>query len=186
MKLFERMSTEIPADDSASVGEKMLLYWLIRDLQPEVVIETGTHRGLASLYMAHALYDNNKGHLHTADPFDWGQPGNFAKFPELDSRITYYRKDGSEMIDKLENIDFAFIDGFHEVKDVVPEIKNLLPKLTKGATVVFHDCWYGNTDGVNEALEECGLTSIWLPTKNAIRIYQHGIDRPKSRDEIHN
>lgn len=185
MKLFERMSREVPADDSASVAEKMLLYWLLRDMKPETVIETGTHRGLTSLYMAHALMDNQKGHLYTADPFEWGQRANFDKFPEMSDRITFFKTEGRQMIDTLDKIDFAFIDGYHEVKDVVPEIENLLPRLTSGAIVIFHDCWYGNTDGVNEAMEQTGLQSVWLPTTNAIRIYQHTIDKPKGRDEIY-
>ncbi len=171
---------EVPADDSTSHGEKMLLYWLIRELKPQTVIETGTHRGLTTLYLAAALEDNNAGHLHTADPnTEWGQLGNFRKFPTLEQRITYYPEMGETMINRLTDIDFAFIDGFHEVKDVVPEIQNLLPRLSERAIVVFHDCWYGNTDGVNEAVEECGLQSIWIPTKNAMRVYSKHDDRPK-------
>lgn len=183
--LFKRTETEIPADDSTSVGEKMLLYWLIRELKPEVAIETGTHRGLTSIFMAHALMDNGRGKLHTADPFEWGQVGNFAKFPELKDFIHFYFEEGSKMIDKLDKIDFAFIDGYHEVKDVVPELNNLMPKLSPNAVVVLHDCWYGNTDGVNEALEACGLQSVWLPTQNAIRIFQKLEGKPKGRDLLY-
>ncbi len=182
---FDKILLEIPAEDSAAIGEKMLLYWLIRELKPETVIETGTHRGLSSLYMAHALYDNQKGRLHTADPFEWGQRGNFNKFLELDKYITFYQTPGSEMLKLIDNIDFAFIDGFHGVKDVVPEIKQLLLKLTAGSIVVFHDCWYGDTGGVNEAIEEAGLVSVWLPTTNAIRIYQHPIIKPRGRDNLY-
>lgn len=183
---LEEINKEIPADDSTSLGEKMLLYWMIRELKPEVVIETGTHRGLTSLYMAQAIHDNQFGYLHTADPFDWGQTGNFRKFPELEKVMKFYLEEGSEMINKLEKIDFAFIDGFHEIQDVIPEVKNILPKLSSNAIVVFHDCWYGNTDGVNEALDECGLKSVWLPTKNAIRIYRHEVGNPRDRYELYN
>lgn len=179
LEFIEDVKKEIPVDDSASEGEKMLLYWLIRETKPEVVVETGTHRGLSGTYLAHALHDNKKGHLHTADPFDWGQHGNFRKFPELEKRITFYNERGEDMIKKLDKIDFAFIDGFHEDFEVIPEIEALIPKLSKRAVVVFHDCWYGDTAGVNEAVEKAGLKSVWIPTKNAIRIYTKHEAKPK-------
>ena len=170
---------EVPSDDSTSLGEKMLLYWLIRELKPEIVVETGTHRGLTTLYMLAALYDNGKGHLHTCDPNpQWGQVGNFAKFPNLLPYVSFYEEKGFSMLQKIKNIDFAFIDGFHGKQDVLPEIGVLLSNISERATVVFHDCWYGNTDGVNEAIEEVGLHTIWLPTTNAIRIYSKHEDRP--------
>lgn len=183
MKFKEQIDLEVPKDDSTSMGEKMLLYWLIRDMKPKVVIETGTHRGLTSLYIAHALYDNGEGHLTTCDPNpEWYSNGNFAKFPELAPYITYEQKMGKDL--DIQNIDFAFIDGFHDFKDVLPEITMLMPKLNKSAVVVFHDCWYGNTDGVNEAIEAYGLQTIWLPTKNAIRIYSKHPDKPTGPQDL--
>lgn len=175
MERFDKFHKEIPSDDSTSEGEKMILYSLIRELKPETVIETGTHRGLTSVYLAQALVDNGKGVLHTCDPNDeWGQVGNFRKFPEIVGIVTFYRKMGSQMLreDIDTPIDFAFIDGFHGRMDVIPEIKALLPLLSENAVVVFHDCWPLNeSDGVNEACAEMGLHSVWLPTKNAMRVY---------------
>lgn len=177
-ELEQLIAKEVPSDDSASRGEKMLLYWLIRELKPTTVIETGTHKAMATLYMAAALCDNGNGHIHTCDPYDWGARGNIAKFSDLAERITFYEKRGTHMLPLIEHIDFAFIDGFHGYHDVLPEIELLMPRLSKRATVVFHDCWYGDSDGVNEAVEAAGLQSLWLPTKNAIRIYQTPEERP--------
>lgn len=174
--MFDSFKVEVPKDDSASEGEKMLLHWLIRELKPETVVETGTHRGLATLYMAQALEENGKGHLHTYDPYDWGQKGNFRKFPALEKRITSHQERGDSC--DIENIDFAFIDGFHEKEEVDTEIAKIFPNLSKRAVVVFHDCWYGDTDGVNEAVKEAKLTTLWLPTTNAIRIYSKHEERP--------
>lgn len=179
--LETEISREVPSDDSASVGEKQLLYWLIRETKPRVAVETGTHRGLATLYMAAALADNAVGHLTTYDPFEWGQVGNFAKFSALNPYITYKQARGDSM--QEEQIDFAFIDGFHGLKDVIEELSVLIPRLAPRAIVVLHDCWYEkeevhNGTGVNDALESYGLFSTWLPTTNAIRIYSRHEDRP--------
>ena len=45
----------------------MSLYFLIRELKPEIVIETGVHRGVSSLFILQALHDNNKGKLFSID-----------------------------------------------------------------------------------------------------------------------
>lgn len=178
LKFRALIDTEVPKDDSTSLGEKMLLYWLIRDLKPQNVIETGTHRGLTSLYMAHALFDNQLGHLTTCDPNpEWSSRGNFAKFPDLLPYITFVLGKGKDL--EVSNVDFAFIDGFHGKEDVDEELAMLLPKLADRAVVVFHDCWYGLSEGVNESLEEAGLQTLWLGTKNALRIYSKHEDRPR-------
>lgn len=183
MKYKDDIDRELPKDDSTSEAEKSLLYWLIRDLKPKTVIETGTHRGYTSLYMAHALYDNGFGHLTTCDPnTEWYAQGNFNKFPELAPYITYKAIQGKDL--DVKDIDFAFIDGFHGKEDVLPELEMLLPKLSNSAVVVFHDCWYGNTDGVNEALEEAKLKTLWLPTKNAIRIYSKHPKKPTGPQDL--
>lgn len=172
MKFKEQIDIQVPKDDSTSEGEKMLLYWLIRELKPKIVVETGTHRGLTALYMAHALYDNGEGHLITCDPNpEWYSQSNFGKFPELQEYITFQLIQGKYL--DVKDIDFFFCDGFHGKQDVLEEIDHFLPLLSSRATIVFHDCWYGNIEGVNEAIEERGLHSIWLPTKNAIRIYNN-------------
>lgn len=188
MKFKEEINKEVPKDDSTSEGEKMLLYWLIRELKPRNVVETGTHRGLTSLYMAHALFDNGQGHLTTCDPnTEWGQRGNFAKFPELLPYVTFWPIKGKQL--NVEDIDFAFVDGFHGFKDVYDELKTLLPKLSKSAVVILHDCWYEKEDsingtGVNEAIESFGLQTLWLPTKNAMRIYSKHPDMPTSPEDL--
>jgi predicted O-methyltransferase YrrM len=177
MKFKDAIDSEVPKDDSTSMGEKMLLYWLIRELKPKVVIETGTHRGLTSLYMAHALFDNGEGHLTTCDPNpEWYAKGNFAKFPELSPFITFKLCKGKDL--EVENIDFAFIDGFHEFTDVLEELHMLLPRMSETSVAVFHDCWFGNSDGVNEALKESGIDTLWLGTKNAIRLFSKHPPRP--------
>ena len=43
------------------------LYFLVRELKPEKIIETGVHRGVSSLFILQALEDNGKGELYSID-----------------------------------------------------------------------------------------------------------------------
>lgn len=163
--------------DAATREEVELLYALVRALKPDVCVETGTHKGLSATYITHALADNDKGHLYTFDPFDWEQEDTFAKLPpDVRNRVTYFRERGESV--KLEQkIDFVFIDGYHGVRDVIEEWKAIEPQLAKNAIVVFHDCDNeptNNASGVNAAIQQLGLRNVYLPTKNRIRIYEHG------------
>lgn len=172
MQYEEEIRREVPLDDSTDIEEKMVLYKAIKKLKPKVVVETGTHRGLTSLYMAHALFENKKGHLHTADPYEWGAVGNFRKFPQLEERITYYQIPGKDL--NVENIDFLFIDGYHEKIEVLAEIDALFPKLNKGAHVYFHDTNGSNIScDVPGAIDERGLKVKYLKTKNGMAHYIH-------------
>jgi len=171
IKHKELIEIEVPQDDSAEIGEKLFLYGLLRALKPKVIVETGTHKGKTTLYMLCALQDNGLGHLHTYDPFEWGQIGNFRKFPELEKLVTYYQQKGKDC--QVDNIDFAFIDGFHETEVVLEEINSIAPRLTETGIMVFHDCLYSRpfAESVNKACELAGLKTVWLPTFNGIRIY---------------
>lgn len=174
MQFEELILKEVPIDDSTSLAEKMILYREIKELKPNVVLETGTHRGLTSLYMLHALWENGFGRLYTADPFEWGAKGNFRKFPELEAFVTHKQIRGSLMIAEIEGIEFAFIDGFHEKVEVLEEIDALLPRLADGAVVYFHD-----TNGSNEscdvigAIKERKLKVETIKTENGMMKYVH-------------
>lgn len=174
-ELEERILAEVPGEDSASHEEKMILYNEIKKLKPKNIIETGTHRGLTTLYMAAAVVENKKGFINTADPFEWGASGNFRKFPELEKVITYHQLPGKDMIRLCEpEIDFAFIDGFHEKHIVLEEIKALLPFLANKAVVYFHDTNGSNPHcDVPGAIKEAGLKVETIKTLNGMMKYVH-------------
>lgn len=173
-ELEQKILAEVPAEDSTSHEEKMILYNEIKKLKPKNIVETGTHRGLTTLYMAAAVVENKKGHINTADPFDWGASGNFRKFPDHEKVITFHKLPGKDMIPMVDKIDFAFIDGFHEKHIVLEEIKALLPQLAPGAVVYFHD-----TNGRNPycdvpgAIEEAGMKVEVIKTLNGMMKYVH-------------
>ncbi len=172
--MLDEIKKEIPNEDSASEEEKMILHDEILKLKPKVIVETGTHRGLTTMYLALAVQKNGIGHIWTADPFEWGASGNFRKFPELEKLITYEQIEGKDL--KVEKIDFMFIDGFHEKVVVLEEINALFPHLNDGAVVYFHDTNGSNAScDIPGAVQEAGLKVEQINTLNGMMRYVHNI-----------
>lgn len=171
LKFQEEMFKEVPNDDSCDYGEQLFLYGLIRAIKPTRILEVGTHKGLTTLMMAHALYDEGiKGKIITCDPNSWDSTGNFEKFPALEKYIEFHRKPSMEM--NIDEVDFIFFDGMHGRIDVAEEISKFIPKLSPRGVAVFHDCaGDGDEVGSNAACIESGLETVWLPTLNCMRIY---------------
>ncbi len=70
IELLEKISLinkEILNGHSRNEAYFISLYFLIRELKPETIIETGVHRGVSSLFILQALHDNGKGMLFSID-----------------------------------------------------------------------------------------------------------------------
>lgn len=181
---FRDRIEQIPQDDSTDPEEKMILYRDIKKLKPKVILETGTHRGKTTLYMAHALFENGGGHIYTADPYPyWCQLHHIRMVPELEPFITYFEIPGIELADKVtEKVDFMFIDGFHEKHEVLAEIDALFPLLNDGAVVYFHDTNGSNPScDVPGAIKERGLKVEQLKTLNGMMRYEHNSSNSKPK-----
>ncbi len=168
-KYEQEFIDKIPSEDSTSREEKIILMQDIIKSKPKIIVETGTHRGLTTCYLA--LVAKEMGAVvHTYDPYDYGANGNFEKFPELP--IVYHQQPGRSC--DLESIDFFFCDGYHEKIHVIEELDTILPKLTDGAIVYFHD-----TNGSNAlcdvpgGIDHHGLKVEYLKTLNGMAKYVH-------------
>lgn len=171
MKLidFGGLKDELALDD----GEGEFLYGLVRAIKPQVCLEIGTHNGYSTNYIIQALKENGAGHLWTTDPVNYGAADRILFEDRVLVDFLYLKGCDTKLTGK---IDFAFIDGFHTIDDVVPEIQNLLPQLNENAVVVFHDAQNEKSnlkEGVNAAIKKMGLITTWLPTKYGLQIYQH-------------
>jgi hypothetical protein len=70
IELLEKISIvnkKILSGHSRNEAYFISLYFLIRKLKPETIIETGVHRGVSSLFILQALHDNSKGMLFSID-----------------------------------------------------------------------------------------------------------------------
>lgn len=160
--------------DALTREEGELLYALVRSTKPLNCVETGTHKGLSSHYIAQALKDNDRGHLITCDPVDWKQFDMRDSSP-LKDWFTFQQVRGVDSLVE-DKIDFLFIDGYHGKKDVIEEIEYFFPMLSENAIVMFHDCdnnEISNTTMVNAAIFEKGLKTTFIKTQNRMRIYEH-------------
>jgi len=163
--------SELRDGDTSMQEEAEFLAALVRAIKPTICLETGTHKGYASIHIGNALKANEKGHLWTYDITDYGQGKNITD-AGLDGIVTTVVQDSKNL--KLSDmIDFAFIDGCHNDLFVEDEFKNLLPQLNHGAIVIFHDHSTVPGSGPALAIKNLGIKVIYIPTKYGMGIYRY-------------
>jgi len=107
--------------DTWGIDEGMahLLTGLVRALKPQIVFETGTHRGRSTRAIAEGLVANKFGHLWTVDPKDYGLMSSGAIREEEKEFVTQVIGStpdvfGEEPLIDLQGIEMAFLDGAHD------------------------------------------------------------------------
>lgn len=129
--LQERNGRVWECDDEtgAEIETQQFLYGLVRVLKPELVVETGTYKGVTAEVMARACKENNFGRVVTCDPYDHraGQSKSHLFYP-LEFR--YCR---SFDLPELSEADLVFCDSDYEYRGT--EILRCKP----GAVIVVHD-----------------------------------------------
>jgi len=108
--------------DMASLdeGSADLLYGLVRAMQPNFVLETGTHKGRSTRAISAALSANGRGCMVTVDMDDYGTLDKaVGNAKELVHQIVEKSPDALDTVKKfmddngIATIDFAFLDGDH-------------------------------------------------------------------------
>lgn len=125
-------------DDAAEHEVSLLAAAFVHALQPDVVVETGTHTGQTARLIGEALARNGQGHLYTVENESCFHPLAVANCEGLPVTVIY--SDSMEWIrsgDVPDGIGFAWIDGAWENR--IPEIEALYPLFSPGAVVGIHD-----------------------------------------------
>lgn len=107
LKIKRRRELSIPF----YYGRRLAWYTLIRILKPEVVVETGTDKGLGTLIMAHALQKNGKGKIFTIDSDPYS--GSLIDLFEW-SNIEILRGNSLALLESVESIDLFLHDSNHD------------------------------------------------------------------------
>jgi len=141
--ILRRIERENEDEKVWIVGPKTghFLYWLVRVVRPEFVVEIGTSVGYSALWLASALERNAWGELWTVEShkerFERAK-ANIAE-SELEHRIHQIHGHAPELFfeesDELpERIDFAFYDA---TKQTTREFFDaVLPRMQSGAMIV--------------------------------------------------
>lgn len=136
-------------------GDQRALYYLIRALRPQNVLEVGTHIGASTLFIARALQANSNGaRMTSVDIYDVNDPStaNWTRYGASDSprgsleraRLADSVSFSAEgalpfMARTSEKFDFIFLDGDHKAAAVYKEIAGALKILAPGGVILLHD-----------------------------------------------
>jgi predicted O-methyltransferase YrrM len=140
----------------------MLLHALVRNIQPRVIVETGTCLGASTIWMASALRASGGVALHTYDLYRPPPDARLASSPLFHDRrraveariatagfadLVHIHEGDSvqqlmasrDTLRSLGGVQFAFIDGDHSPKGALADLQALEPVLQIGGYVMLHD-----------------------------------------------
>lgn len=118
-----------------------LLYTVIRNQQPEHVVEIGTYKGGTSETLGRALVANGRGSLHTLSPFDAERFSAISpRWPQkLREAITYYPINSMEFFIKADaqklSLDLVLVDGNHDYEFANFDIQAAARRMTPGGFI---------------------------------------------------
>lgn len=125
-----------------SPSQGKLLHRIVKYFQPNIMVELGTSLGISSMYQVSAspesFFVGIEGCASTASFADQ----NIALFSENKTFLVVmggFDVMLPQVLQKLEKVDHAFIDGNHAYKPTLKYFSLLLPKLHENSILIFHD-----------------------------------------------
>jgi len=115
------------------LGRRLAWYALIRIFKPEVVVETGTDKGIGTLVMARALERNRSGKIFTldSDPFA-GALIDLNKW----TNIEFLKGNSIKLLNEFKTIDFFIHDSNHDYSYEYSEFNSIEGKLSPSSVVL--------------------------------------------------
>jgi predicted O-methyltransferase YrrM len=122
----------------------LLLFKLVRKLNPMASIELGTCLGISGSFMASAQRINGRGKLVTlegAESLAAIAGSNFEVLGLDNVEVVRGRFQDTlpSVLGRVERLDFGFIDGHHDGQATLGYFEELIPHLAAGAVLVFDD-----------------------------------------------
>jgi len=115
-----------------------MLYGLVRAWRPNIVVETGTHLGISSAYIAQALEDNRSGQLTTYEVIPPLLQNANALWFDLDLKHRIKGVLESSLTAEMpEDIDFLFLDSEPQFR--FDEFIRFWPNVKEGGLIAIHD-----------------------------------------------
>ena len=121
------------------------LYFLVRSLKPNVVVETGVCYGVSSAYILEALRQNGHGNLYSIDlgntedepPNDFFVPLNVRDRWEL--IVGDCKEELPRLLEQLDRIDLFHHDSLHTYDHMMWEYETAFPHLGEHGVLSSHD-----------------------------------------------
>ena len=145
--------------EGVNPGDGRALYYLIMALQPQNVLEVGTHIGASTIHIARALKRlNQNGRMTSVDIVDvnhpergaWkqlGLPKSPMEFARQLECLDYINFQTGACLDLMrttrQRYDFVFLDGAHRARAVYQEVSSALSLLKTGGVILLHDYYPG-------------------------------------------
>jgi hypothetical protein len=134
-------------NDAFEYADAIILYSMLRNFQPQKVIEVGSGYSSAVMLDTNELFLNDKVEFTFIEPFPQTiksvlRIGDFQKNMLINKRL---QDVDLEIFKQLESNDILFIDSTHVSKinsDVNYIFFNILPILKEGVIIHFHDIFY--------------------------------------------
>jgi predicted O-methyltransferase YrrM len=163
--------------DGNDTVEPLILYALVRFLDPSICVELGSWKGYSAVWIAQALKDNanrNKGYLWCVDAFVGVGEGQKQCFLEnttlagVSHKITLVNKRMEDAVDDVPNeIDLLYVDGAeHETYE---DLCAYVPKVKRDGIVLIHD--FSVSEEVQKGIFVHGMLDfkpIALPTRQGM------------------
>jgi len=162
--------------DSMTAENEVLVFLksLITTVKPQLVVETGTFRGISTLAIAEGLKENGFGRIVTIeyDPKVFAAARERIEASGLQNWVEY--RNESSLDAKIDGaIDILFSDSDQSIREA--EVRRFLPQVSEHGLILVHDA-SSHYKIVREAvlrLEQEGLLSaILLPTPRGLAMAQ--------------
>jgi len=149
-----------------------IAHWLIARLKPQTVVELGTHYGVSFFAFCQATKHFGTGSfIYAVDT--WSGDEHAGKYSdEIYSQVLSHQRIHYHQISSLlrqtfdeaaeyfedKTIDLLHIDGLHTYQAVRHDHETWMPKLSKDATILFHD--------INVRERDFGVWELWHQIKD--------------------
>jgi len=147
----QRKVSDIAAHALKSPKLAQLLYRTVADLHPNNIIELGTSLGVTSIYLQRAAPEaivyTLEGSPQTADIAK--ETFNNAGLDKIELVVGNFDNTLPGIIDKLNRVDFVFVDGNHQKEATLRYFEWCLPKVDDGTLLIFDDIYW--SEGMKEA-----------------------------------
>jgi predicted O-methyltransferase YrrM len=156
-------------EDSTEVEVSEFVGALVRALQPDLVLETGTAWGQTALHIGHALVQNGQGKLITLEVDPERVSASRRRTALLPVEV---REEPSLDYTPARWIDFAWFDSLFELR--APEFLHYSPWLRPGTIVGFHDTGphHPLRPQLDDLADQGRLRLIYLPTPRGVGLAQ--------------